>query len=99
MSDLRESGSIEQDADVVLLLHREDYYHVNDPSWGAANPDKMGKAEFRSWRSNETGRRAWWICVGTPSARGSRTSWTSDLEAESCQMCRGSMSSKQRAKK
>jgi replicative DNA helicase len=31
--DLRESGSIEQDADVVMLLHNEDYYHRGDPDW------------------------------------------------------------------
>ncbi|MDO4913026.1 MAG: replicative DNA helicase [Bifidobacteriaceae bacterium] len=30
LSDLRESGSIEQDADVVFLVHRPDYYNVDD---------------------------------------------------------------------
>ena len=32
MSDLRESGSLEQDADVIILLHREDAYERESPA-------------------------------------------------------------------
>jgi len=37
MSDLRESGSIEQDADMVILLHREDMYEKESPRAGEAD--------------------------------------------------------------
>jgi replicative DNA helicase len=37
LSDLRESGSIEQDADVVILLHREDLYERESPRAGEAD--------------------------------------------------------------
>ncbi|WP_425713992.1 replicative DNA helicase [Georgenia sp. Z1344] len=37
MSDLRESGSLEQDADVVMLLHREDAYEKEHPRAGEAD--------------------------------------------------------------
>ena len=37
LSDLRESGSIEQDADIVVLLHREDMYERESPRAGEAD--------------------------------------------------------------
>lgn len=37
MTDLRQSGQIEQDADVILLLHREDYYRRKDPDYVPTN--------------------------------------------------------------
>lgn len=39
LSDLRDSGAIEQDADIVLFIHREEYYEKE-------NPDLKGKAEL-----------------------------------------------------
>lgn len=48
MSDLRESGSIEQDADVVLLLHREDYYHHGDQNYETTNMTELIIAKQRN---------------------------------------------------
>ena len=52
MSDLRESGSIEQDADVVMLLHREDYYHRGEEGY---EPDNTAEVIIAKQRNGPTG--------------------------------------------
>ncbi len=52
MSDLRESGSIEQDADVVMLLHREDYYHRGEPDY---QQDNIAEVIIAKQRNGPTG--------------------------------------------
>jgi replicative DNA helicase len=60
MQDLRESGSIEQDADIVILLHREEYYDENTPKKGMAEiivaknrAGEQGTVEM-AWIANQT---------------------------------------------
>ncbi|MBQ6320616.1 replicative DNA helicase [Candidatus Saccharibacteria bacterium] len=47
LSDLRESGSIEQDADMVMFLHRVDYYNQNKPDFVPTNITELIIAKHR----------------------------------------------------
>lgn len=43
LSDLRDSGSLEQDADIVLLLYRADVYYPDEKSWKASALGRRGE--------------------------------------------------------
>ncbi len=47
LSDLRESGSIEQDADLVMFLHRPDYYKQNNDDFVPTNITELILAKHR----------------------------------------------------
>lgn len=48
LSDLRDSGSIEQDADLVMMLYRESYYSDDIVPEGAADPVELSIKKFRN---------------------------------------------------
>ncbi|NQT03274.1 MAG: replicative DNA helicase [Planctomycetes bacterium] len=53
LSDLRESGSIEQDADVGILLHRPDWYHKGEDDYNKTNTGIFQIAKSRNGPTGE----------------------------------------------
>ncbi|AGM25806.1 replicative DNA helicase [Spiroplasma syrphidicola EA-1] len=55
MSDLRDSGAIEQDADIIMFLYREEYYHLGDSNDNNAMETEKAQLILSKHRNGPTG--------------------------------------------
>jgi replicative DNA helicase len=59
-SDLRDAGSLDQDADSVLLVHRDDAMHIGDPNWTKKHDAVVIVAKNRGGNVGDTGEKLTW---------------------------------------
>lgn len=55
LGDLKESGQLDQDADMVLMLHREDFYHLDAAAEPSYNPTGLLEVIVAKSRDGERG--------------------------------------------
>ncbi|MDR1300388.1 MAG: replicative DNA helicase [Candidatus Nomurabacteria bacterium] len=55
LQHLRDSGAVEQDADVVIFIHREDYYHKSEKSRGEYEDTNIAEIIIEKNRNGRTG--------------------------------------------
>lgn len=80
MTDLRDSGAIEQDADGIILLHREDYYGTRTPGY-----EPTGEAELIIEKMRD-GRRGYTVVLDAKLKYQRFSDWPADRYAKALGM-------------
>ena len=62
MSDIRDSGSLEQDADVIIFMNRDDYWYKDDKDY---EPTNIADIKVAKNRNGETGMFGMYFYGGT----------------------------------